>query len=194
MHYIVGLGNPGKEYTNTRHNVGFFVLENFIDEVGLPSFHESSKYNGLVCEGVLQGSEVTVLLPHTFMNVSGAAVKKLVSKEGANDLIVVYDDIDLPVGEIKISFGRGDGGHNGIKSIIESLGTADFSRVRVGIAQKSMWTGKLKRPKGEALASFVLGTFSSREQKEVEEVSKTVQQVLTTFVKEGKDVAMNRFN
>ena len=194
MYYIVGLGNPGKEFEGTRHNIGFTVLESFADSVGLPSLHESGKYNGRTCVGSYAGEEVSLLLPSTFMNVSGSAIAKLVPKTEANKLIVIYDDIDLAYGEIKISFGRGAGGHNGIKSIIESLGTQDFVRLRIGIAQKSFFTGKLKRPKGEALADFVLASFTKKEQKEMEAISKTVEEILKTFVSKGKEFTMNKFN
>lgn len=194
MYYIVGLGNPGKEYKNTRHNVGFTLLEAFVANVGLPSLHTSKTYNGLLSQGMVAGQEVTVFLPETFMNLSGGAVKKLVPKDELEKMVVVYDDIDLPLSSIKISFGRGAGGHNGIKSIVETLGTQDFLRIRVGIAQKSIWTGKLKRPKGEALASFVLGTFSSREQKELETVAQMMPEVFAVFVNKGKEAVMNKFN
>ncbi len=194
MHFIVGLGNPGKEFEGTRHNIGFTVLESFVGTVGLPSLHESGKYSGRTCVGLYADNEVSLLLPSTFMNLSGVAVAKLVLKGETEKLIVVYDDIDLPFGEIKISYGRGAGGHNGIKSIIETLGTQDFTRVRIGIAQKSLFTGNLKRPKGDALAHFVLAPFTKKEEKEVEVISKTVEEILKTFVSKGKEVAMNRFN
>ncbi len=194
MHYIVGLGNPGKEHKDTRHNVGFTILESFVEENSLPSFHESKKYSGLYSEGVLNGKEIALLLPLTYMNASGSAVLKLVAKDNLHNLVVVYDDIDLALGDIKISYGKGDGGHNGIKSMIEKLGTSEFARIRVGIAQKSMWTGKLKRPKGEVMAKFVLGTFTSSEKKALEEVSKKVHEALRVFVKKGREVTMNRFN
>ncbi len=194
MYYIVGLGNPGAEYAGTRHNIGFTLVTSFIEHANLPSLHESKTYNGLVSEGVLENAEVTVLLPQTFMNASGGAVAKLVSKSDIENLIVVYDDVDLPFGEIKISFGRGDGGHNGIKSIIASLGTQEFVRLRVGVARKSLWTGKVVRPKGEKLASFVLGAFSSSEQKELPSLEKKVTEVLCTFISKGRESTMNQFN
>src|SRR5690606_4374873 len=137
MYYIVGLGNPGKEYEHTRHNVGFFLLEIFAQEAGLPSFHESNAQSGYVSQGVFEGEEVTLLMPTTFMNASGSAVAKLVPAGSSDKLVVVYDDIDLPVGELRVSFGRGDGGHNGVKSIIEKLGTKDFVRIRIGVGKRS---------------------------------------------------------
>ncbi len=146
MHYIVGLGNPGEKYKNTRHNIGWTVLDYFIENEGLPGLVDSAKYAGSMSTGVVNGQEVTILYPNTFMNKSGSAVRKLVPKEEAEKLVVVYDDVDLPVGDIKVSVGRGAGGHNGVASIIESLGSKDFVRVRVGIAPVSFWTGKAGRP------------------------------------------------
>lgn len=194
MFYIVGLGNPGEEHVGTRHNIGFTLLEAFIIKESFPQLHNSNTFSGLVSEGSIEGNEVMLLLPTTYMNASGSAVAKLVPTNQTEKLIVVYDDIDLAFGEIKISFGRGDGGHNGIKSIIEKLGSHDFVRLRVGIAKKSMWTGKLVRPKGERLASFVLGKFDRSEEKEIETLSETTQKVITTLVTKGKEIAMNQFN
>lgn len=194
MYYVVGLGNPGKEHAASRHNVGFMLLEAFVALNSLPSFHESKKYSGLHSEGVLNGKEITLLLPTTYMNASGSAVLKLVAKDNLHNLVVVYDDIDLALGDIKISYGKGDGGHNGIKSLIEKLGTQNFTRIRVGIAQKSMWTGKLKRPKGEAMASYVLGEFTGSEKKVLEETTKKVHEALRVFIEKGREVTMNMFN
>jgi len=194
MQYIVGLGNPGENYERTRHNVGWMVLDAFIDDTGLPDPHPSSQYVGRVSEGVIEGEEVTVLYPDTFMNKSGSAVVKLVSKEQVGQLVVIYDDVDLPLGDMKVSKGRGDGGHNGIKSIIEKLGSKDFVRVRVGISPRSFWTKEMKRPKGEKLPRYVLGAFTKREQKEVHEVGKRVTECIRVILKEGAEAAMNRFN
>lgn len=194
MYYIVGLGNPGEKYTNTRHNVGFMVLAHVQRKLHFPEFHESRAHSGAESVGVLRDKEVTLLMPETFMNASGSAVRKLVHKGAEEQLCVIYDDIDLPIGEIKISKGRGDGGHNGIKSVIESLGTKEFVRVRVGIAQKSMWSGKPVRPKGEALAKYVLHAFSKKEIEKLDAVAATVTQALAVFVEDGASVMMNKFN
>ena len=194
MFYIVGLGNPGTEYAHTRHNIGFDVLEKLATSGDFSSWHDSGAYSGRVATGNFQKDEVILLLPSTFMNDSGIAVKKLVPKGEIEKLIVVYDDVDLPLGELKISFGRGDGGHNGMRSIIASLGTADFLRVRVGVAKKSIWTGKVKRPKGEALANFVLSSFSSSEHKKLSDVLKKAIEAITMCVMQGKEKAMNIYN
>ncbi len=194
MFYIVGLGNPGEEYKNTRHNVGFLVLDYLQTSLGLPGFVSSGKYSGEVSEGLVGDADVILLKPNTFMNNSGAAVKKLVIKEDVGNLVVIYDDIDLPLGEIKISVGRGDGGHNGIKSIISSLGSKDFVRVRVGISPRSLWTGKTKRPTGERLPKYVLGEFKKREEGELKSVMSLVAEAVNVVITDGVEKAMNRFN
>lgn len=194
MHYIVGLGNPGEQYERTRHNVGWLVLDVWRNAVGLPTLHQSSKYAGRVSEGVVAGREVVVLYPDTFMNQSGSAVAKLVPNAEVSQLVVVYDDVDLPLGEIKVSKGRGDGGHNGVKSIIAKLGTKDFVRVRVGICPRSFWTKEPKRPKGAKLPKYVLGKFTNRELKEVEQVTAKVGEVIETIVTDGVERAMERCN
>ncbi len=194
MHYIVGLGNPGKEFEGTRHNVGFSVLEHFVESQNLSSWHKSGTHEGSVATGVLSGQEVTLLLPATFMNESGVAVRKFVPKGKEEQLVVVYDDIDLAFGELKVSFDRGAGGHNGMKSIIERLGTTAFLRVRVGVAQKSFFTGSLKRPKGEALPKFVLSPFTTKEKKQLDDVLKKAEEAIVTVVTEGREKASNKFN
>jgi PTH1 family peptidyl-tRNA hydrolase len=194
MYYIVGLGNPGTEYSDTRHNVGFFVLEHLAESSNFSSWHKSGSHGGNVTTGELDGTEVTLLLPTTFMNESGVAVRMLVPKGKEECLVVVYDDVDLAFGELKVSFDRGAGGHNGMKSIIERLGTTAFVRVRVGVAQKSIFTGSLKRPKGEALPKFVLAPFTTKEKKQLEDVLKKAAEAVVAVVTEGREKASNKFN
>jgi PTH1 family peptidyl-tRNA hydrolase len=194
MFYLVGLGNPGEEYSKTRHNIGRAVLLRVAKKHGLPQPVESAKYAGSISEGMLYNTEVTILLPDTYMNKSGSAVRKLVpDKEEAKRLVVIYDDVDLPVGEIKLSVGRGSGGHNGIESIIGALGTRDFMRIRVGIAGRGFF-GRVKRPKGENLSKHVLGVFKRGEEKQLAEVDENVDGALKLIIEKGIDVAMNRFN
>ncbi len=188
MYYIVGLGNPGDKYKNSRHNIGWMVLDTMITS-GLPTPVISSKYTSRISEGFLFEQEVIVLYPNTFMNKSGSAVKKIVPKNEERNLIVVYDDVDIPLGSIKVSYGRGDGGHNGIKSIISSLGTKEFARVRVGIAPKSFF-GKTKRPKGERLPKHVLGNFKKREQDDVQRGIEKAKNAIEIIIREGVEKAM----
>ncbi|MCA9360659.1 aminoacyl-tRNA hydrolase [Candidatus Nomurabacteria bacterium] len=195
MYYIVGLGNPGEKYSNTRHNVGWLALDYFLVENQLPALVSSKQFSGEVTEGVVAGGEVKVLYPDTYMNNSGSAVVKFVPKDDISKLIVVHDDIDLPFGEVKIGKGKGAGGNNGVQSIIDKLGTKEFVRVRVGIAPKSIWTGKVKRPQGGGpLERFVLKPFGLTEKGDLPEVYKKVQLALETIILDGAKVAMNRVN
>lgn len=194
MYYIVGLGNPGEKYQNTRHNVGWLVLDAWLAQVGLPTMYDSAKVSGRVTEGFLHNEEVTVLYPNTFMNQSGKAVQKLVPRGAVSQLIVVYDDIDIPLGEIKVSVGRGAGGHNGVRSIIDSVGSKDFVRIRVGICPRSFWTGAPKRPAGAKLPKYVIAPFTKRERGEVASVAQLVGKALELILTKGVNEAMNRFN
>ncbi len=191
---IVGLGNKGEEYENTRHNIGWLVLHEFMRAQHFPSAISRSAYAGVISEGTVAGREVRVLFPHTFMNHSGSAVKKVLQDGTAiTDLIIVHDEIDLPLGEVRISVGRGAGGHNGIKSIIDTLGSKDFARVRVGIGEKNIF-GILKRPHGEALSNFVLGVFKKREEEKLQEVNEKVHRAILEIIQNGVEKAMNICN
>jgi PTH1 family peptidyl-tRNA hydrolase len=195
MKYIVALGNPGEKYKNTRHNIGFMAVDKFIDEFGLPKLIESKSSSGLVTEGTLNGEEVKILYPDTYMNNSGSAVVKLVNKNEIKNLIVVHDDIDLPIGEIKVGANRGAGGNNGVKSIIDKLGSKEFVRVRIGVAPKSFWTGKTKRPAGGGpLERFVLKPFGTIEKRELPEIFTRTNQAIKIVLEEGIESAMNKIN
>ncbi|MCA9361314.1 aminoacyl-tRNA hydrolase [Candidatus Kaiserbacteria bacterium] len=193
MYYIVGLGNPGEEYLHTRHNVGFKALDALLSAFSIGEPVKSSKFVGRLGEGVVDGEEVVLLYPDTFMNKSGSAVQKLVPKAEINKLIVIYDDVHLPIGSVRISFGRGDGGHNGIKSIIDGLGSRDFVRVRIGVAEKSFWGG-VKKPSGDKLAKFVLAKFKKREEETLTEVLDRTVEIVKVIIDSGVENAMNQFN
>lgn len=195
MHYIVGLGNPGIKYERTRHNVGWMVLDTLREQMGMGEPVMSSKCAGRIVEAMWEGEEVTLLYPETFMNNSGAAVKRLVPRNEVERLIVVYDDIDLAFGELKVSVGRGDGGHNGVKSIIKEVGSKEFVRVRVGIAPTSFWTGKPRRPEGgAAMTQHVLGEFRAKEERQLDEILKRAVGALATIIKSSPEAAMNEWN
>ena len=196
MFYIVGLGNPGDKYKNTRHNIGWSVLDYIRRKFDLPDVFESNAKSSRISEGVLGDKEVTLIYPSTFMNNSGAVVVKFVKKGEAEKLIVLHDDIDLPFGQIMIVKGRGDGGNNGVKSIIQKLGTKDFVRIRIGIAPTSFWSGKTKRPAGGGpLERFVLKNFSTAEKKQMTSVLEKVSEALSVIVQtESVADAMNKFN
>jgi len=175
MKILFGLGNPGEEYKNTRHNAGQIVM----------SFVENK----------LQDEKIKFIIPDTFMNLSGKAVVKVVKNtKDLKNLIVIYDDIDLPLGKIKISFDRSSGGHNGVASVIKALKTQEFLRIRVGIAPTTP-TGKIKKPKGEdAVHKFLLGEFKKTELEELKKISKKVAEAILVIENDTKEKAMTLFN
>lgn len=195
MFYVVGLGNHGEKYQDTRHNVGWMVCDFVRAHAQFSNLHDDRSMSGRVAEGRLGETEVRMLYPDTFMNNSGSAVVKFVPKNELGNLIVIHDDIDLPLGDIKLNKGRGDGGNNGIKSVIEKLGTKDFIRLRIGIAPRSFWTGEVKRPKsGRPLETFVLKPFTRGEAVKLEEVKERAFAALHEVVTNGLEAAMNKFN
>lgn len=193
MFYVIGLGNPGEKYQRTRHNVGRMVLQ---EKFG-SDWSKNKHANALYYKGMVAENYVEYVVPETFMNRSGETVDFLVKRRGAKieEIIVVHDDVDLPFGEVKITKSRGAGGNNGVKSIIDRLGTKDFIRIRVGIAPKSFWTGKMKRPAGGGpLERFVLKPFNTNEVKQLSEVFKKVQEAIELVVLQGVEAAMNKVN
>lgn len=191
MHYIVGLGNPGEEYENTRHNTGRIVVTDIASHFNFPDFEKDKYMNADVSVGEIDKKEVTLILPNTFMNKSGNSVKGI--KETEN-IIVVYDDVDLPLTRFRIAFNRGSGGHNGIESITKSLKTKEFVRIRVGITPTSP-LGKLKKPKGEKkVLDFLMGNFKKPEVIALKKTSKSLRAVLSSIITDGRVKAMNEFN
>jgi len=169
MKLIVGLGNPGKKYNKTRHNVGFMILDNLFNNVaeakGLNSWELSKKFNAEIVGFTENNEKIILAKPMTFMNLSGQAVQLLAHyyKIPPKDIIVIHDDKDLPLGEIKIQINRGHAGHNGVKSIINSIGTENFYRVRVGIASQN-------EKKMQNTPKFVLGKFGILEKSKLSKV------------------------
>ncbi len=153
MIFIVGLGNPGKTYERTRHNAGFLALDAFAKEHGFPAFKLSSKSKAFISEGEVDSQHVILAKPQTFMNKSGVSVRSLLKQGGK--LIVVHDDIDIPLGTVKVSKDRGSAGHKGVESIMEELKSKDFTRIRIGIQPL------LGKP--ENVEDFVLQKFSPEE-------------------------------
>ena len=174
MILIVGLGNPGKEYINTRHNIGFRVVDEFVKRNNFPDFKLSKKLRAKISKGVLDSKKMILAKPQTFMNFSGKAVKKLTYNLQLTtyNLWVIHDDIDLPLGKIRISRGRGAAGHKGVESIIKELGTKNFIRFRIGVKPK---TYNLE-PK--ILDRFVLKKFNKEEEKIVKELVKKTAEVI----------------
>jgi PTH1 family peptidyl-tRNA hydrolase len=182
---IVGLGNPGREYKDNRHNVGFLLLDALAEKLGLRFTRMESK--ALVTKSELKGKRLILAKPQTFMNLSGQAVGGLLKfyKIPLENLLIVYDDVDLPLGTLRLRPGGGSAGHKGVKSIIERLATQDFSRLRVGIG----------RPPGRMeAADYVLQDFSEVEQQELQATLQTGVEAILTFIHTGIETAMNRFN
>ncbi len=203
MPYIIaGLGNPGEEYVNTRHNTGRIVLEVVAKECGAAhSMHEgdgfvfNKKLNAFVVETKIGKERVTFVAPDTFMNNSGKAIAPLVkSVKAAERLVVIYDDFNLPLGRIKISFNRSSGGHNGVESIIKAVKTEAFVRIRVGTAPEKA-NGDAKVPHGdEKVLKFILSKFKEEELKVLKKVGKRVAEALEVLVREGREKAMSVYN
>ncbi|MEK7552626.1 MAG: aminoacyl-tRNA hydrolase, partial [Patescibacteria group bacterium] len=189
------LGNPGDEYVQTRHNVGRAALEAWRLARNWPAWSVDKKCLALATRGRVGKVDVWLLCPETMMNRSGESVGKVVkSKLAASALVVVHDDLDLPLGHCKISFGRGSGGHRGVESIIKKLKTPNFVRVRVGISPVTT-AGRLKKPTGEkAVTDFILGRFKPTEEKILKPANQKLIEVFETLLTESSELAMNRFN
>ncbi len=192
---IVGLGNPGEEYQGTRHNTGRMALEFFSKQAQFGDWKEDKKSKAHVSSGMLGKTAVVLVAPDTFMNKSGSAVIRYVkSQKAAERMVVIYDDLDLPLGGLKLSFNRGSGGHRGVESIMKAVKTKKFTRVRVGVSPETPG-GKLKKPQGEDdVVKFILSKFKPSETDEMKKVFKKVAGALESVVTDGPQIAMNRFN
>lgn len=195
MAYIfVGLGNPGQEYAESRHNTGRLLVE-WLGKAFDSEWKTDKKLNANVSKIKIGKTPVTLVLPDTFMNNSGKSVKPLItSVKGAEKLLVFYDDLDLPFGTNKISFNKSSGGHRGLESIIKSIKTEKFARVRVGISPKTS-SGKIKKPIGEdAVTKLIMGKFKPDEMKELKKLAKKLEETAEIFVSDGVQKAMTVFN
>ncbi|MCK4355023.1 aminoacyl-tRNA hydrolase [Candidatus Parcubacteria bacterium] len=174
MFLIVGLGNPSIKYKNTRHNIGFRIIDEFAKENNFPEFKLSKKHNSLISESIINDNKIMLVKPQTFMNSSGKAIKSIIDYLSliTDNLIVVHDDIDIEIGEIRISENRGSAGHKGVQSIIDEINTKDFARVRVGIKP----VGKIQEQGGDTqpiiTEKFVLEKFTQDEEKILENIIK----------------------
>ena len=186
MYIIAGLGNPGRQYDGSRHHTGFSVSDILSSEYEIPFDFE--KHKAVCGKGMIEGSRVILLKPLTFMNLSGESISEAVSyykTDVKNELIVIYDDIDLEPGRMRIRKNGSAGGHNGMKNIIKLLGTEDFTRIRVGVGAK---------PSGWDLADWVLSRFDEENEKIMQDMRKKAADAAAFIIKEGPDEAMNRFN
>lgn len=182
---LVGLGNPGKAYEKTRHNVGFMVIDKLAED--FKAVLKSSKFKSMVAEAMIGNKAALLAKPLTFMNNSGMAIGPLVRFYDipAEQILVIFDDVALPLGTIKLRSKGSSGGHNGLESIIEHLGTREISRIRIGI-------GRDKMPKD--LSSYVLSRFNRAEQQELTRLISRASDASVVFIKSGIDQAMNEFN
>ena len=183
---LVGLGNPGKQYDKTRHNMGFDTIDELIDRHRIAGSGIDRK--AMYGKGVIAGEKVILAKPMTYMNLSGEAVRELINyykMDAETELVVIYDDIDLDPGQIRIRKKGSAGGHNGIKNIIAQLGTQNFYRIKVGVGAK---------PKGWDLADYVLGRFDKDERVLVDEAIKEAADAVELILAEGIETAMNRYN
>ncbi|WP_075841206.1 aminoacyl-tRNA hydrolase [Clostridium perfringens] len=183
MILIVGLGNPGKQYEQTRHNIGFDVIDYMANKYNIDVNRE--KFKGICGEGFIENKKVILLKPLTYMNLSGESIRELANfyKLEDDEIIVVYDDISLDIGRLRIREKGSAGGHNGIKSIIQNLGGDKFSRVKVGVGQ----------PK-DNLVNHVLGKFSKEDREHIEKVIPVVSDAIVEIVKNDAKESMNKFN
>jgi PTH1 family peptidyl-tRNA hydrolase len=213
MILIIGLGNPGKKYQNTRHNIGFRVVEslkhapyrNEVSGAGLKvksfsDWKKNKKFQAEISEGEISGQKVTLAKPQTLMNLSGKTVKAIfnfqfsifnqfsIRQFSNKNLIVIHDDIDLPLGKIKISMGRGSAGHKGVESIIKEIGIKNFARFRIGIKPKQYHRLVY------GIKEFVLQKFNEKEEKVLKEVIKKTAEAIKFYLEKGLEKAMSKYN
>ncbi len=186
MYIIVGLGNPGREYSNTRHNIGWEVIDALASEHRIDVLEK--KHKAIIGKGVIAGQKCILVKPQTYMNLSGESIRQVLDYykvDEEQELIVISDDVSLDVGQIRIRKKGSAGGHNGLKSIIGHLGHDVFQRVKMGVGEK---------PKGFDLADWVLGHYNTADRKIMDEAVKRAVQAIELMLTEGPDVAMNRYN
>jgi PTH1 family peptidyl-tRNA hydrolase len=185
MYIIVGLGNPTREYQATRHNIGFDAITRISDEYRIPL--DFKKHKALCGKGMIAGEKVVLAQPQTFMNLSGESVRELKDfyKVEPENIIIIYDDISLEPGKLRLRTKGSAGGHNGIKSIIAHLGTENFPRIRIGVGDK---------PSGWDLADYVLSRFPSDEQPIIREALGKTSEAVKAILTEGMEAAMNLYN
>lgn len=185
MYLIVGLGNPEQEYSKTRHNMGFDVINKLSNKYEINV--NKSKWKGLVGTGIIENEKVILLKPQTFMNLSGESIREVMDFYNLEnkDIIIIYDDMDIEKGEIKVRKTGGPGSHNGMKSVIENLPNNRFKRVRVGIG----------KPENKSdMINYVIGKVSDEEQEILDKGTEKAKEAVIEIVKNGVDSAMNKFN
>ncbi|WP_024983375.1 aminoacyl-tRNA hydrolase [Brevibacillus borstelensis] len=185
MKVIVGLGNPGKKYEDTRHNAGFIAIDKINDKWGIPVVQ--NKFRALIGEGRIEGEKVLLVKPQTYMNLSGESIAEILKfyKLTPEDVVVIYDDLDLPPGQLRLREKGSAGGHNGIKSLILHMGTQEFKRIKIGIG----------RPEpGRSVSDYVLHPFSTAERSLIDEAADLAAAAAAMWTKEPFVKVMNQYN
>ena len=185
MKIVAGLGNPGAAYAGTRHNMGFEVIDILSEKSGISV--DTRKHKALIGKGVIGGDKVILAKPQTYMNLSGESLREIMDyyKAQPEDLIVIYDDISLEPGQLRIRTKGSAGGHNGIKSILQHLGTEEFLRIKVGVGEK---------PPRMDLADYVLGRMGGEDREAVREAQERAAEAVSVLLEDGAEAAMNRYN
>ena len=193
MRLIVGLGNPGKRYEKTRHNLGFMCINHLARDFNIRMNKNQGKAR--TGKGIIAGSDVLLARPQTYMNLSGESVKLLLNKTrtGPEELIVIHDDLDLPVGKIRIRFGGGSGGHKGINSIFQETGSRDFCRVRIGISRPPRFINRIEIQEDDMI-DYVLSTFNPDEKKIIERTIPLANEAVVSLITDGLTATMNKYN
>jgi len=206
MKFVVGLGNPGEKYAETRHNVGFMIIDALADDFHFPRWHRQGIFKAQISQGIFKRQKIILVKPQTFMNGSGKAVGEIIKKLPARsagagkwwekeieNLIVIHDDLDLPLGKIKICRNRSSAGHKGIQSIIDRLKTKNFVRLRVGIGEQG--NQKTGNQKGQKIAeNFVLKKFNKKEQEIINETIKKTTEIIGFYLEQGLEKTMTLYN
>ncbi len=184
MKLIVGLGNPGKEYENTRHNIGFIFIDNFAKSLGINI--EKEKFNGLYTQITINNEKVILLKPLSFMNLSGEVVRRYVDffKLDINDILIINDDLDLDFGRIRLRQSGSSGGHNGLKNIAQHLNTEKFKRLKIGISNDKAIDTK----------DYVLGKFNKEEQEKLDSLKEKINDILNDYLTIDFDKLMGKYN
>ncbi len=183
MYLIVGLGNPEEDYSNTRHNMGFDTINKIAKEYGIEI--NKKKFKGLYGNGIIEGKKVILLKPQTYMNLSGESIQEIVDfyKIENENIIVIYDDMDIDLGTIKLRKKGNPGSHNGMKSVVKYIGT-EFPRVKIGIG----------KPQDEDFIKYVIGPIPKEEKEMLEKSTTRAKEAVVEIIKSGIDNAMNKFN
>ncbi|MDM8525024.1 aminoacyl-tRNA hydrolase [Desulfococcaceae bacterium HSG8] len=185
LHLIVGLGNPGDDYRETRHNVGFMVADDIAESFSISV--AKKKFDAMMGRGKIRGTEVFLVKPLSFMNRSGFPARQVADyfRIRSRDMLVIHDDIDLAFGRIKIKEKGGDGGHKGVKSLIDAFGGGDFARLRIGVGRSE---------RGDSVANYVLSRFDRDERERIDQIIAKARDAVVTILCKGTKEGMNRFN